>query len=125
VPHRRPFTDVLVRNDGAHFEIDDEDDLFDAPSDFLAAGNPAALERLGELDDVVFEAIAGRAAAVDRLRTLWPEALQLVGHRLADESREAYVRHALTKWQECAEGDDGRNPRLAVTLMEVLAILLG
>lgn len=114
----------LVRNDGAHREPKPGDDLYDAPSYRIAGGDPHVLETLGELDDVVFEAIAGRAAAVDRLQTLWPEALAAVGPDLVDESKQAYLRHAMAKWQECAEAEATRNPRLAVTLMDVLAILL-
>jgi hypothetical protein len=76
------------------------------------------------LDDVVFEAIAGRSAAVERLQVLWPEVLALVGGSLAEDSREAYLRHAMSKWRECAEAETNRNPRLAVTLMDVLAILI-
>lgn len=120
-PNRR---DTLIRNDGAHFDADDQDDLFDSPAHLLAAGRPNVLEKLGELDDVVFEAIAGRSSAVDRLRTLWPEALSAVGPDWVDESKQAYLRHAMAKWHECAEQEPTRNPRLAVTLMDVLSILL-
>src|SRR5689334_8207944 len=98
----------LVRNDGAHREAPPGDDLYDAPSYRIAGGDPHVLEKLGELDDVVFEAIAGRAAAVERLQTLWPEALAAVGPELVDESKQAYLRHAMAKWQECAEADVNR-----------------
>lgn len=119
---------LLVRDDGAHVADEAVFDLLaeltEAPSRSLGLTDRAMLEKLGELDDVVFEAIAGRAAAVERLRTLWPEALTMVGLDLIDESRGAYLKHALVKWQECAGPDDTRNPRLAVTLMDVLAILV-
>jgi hypothetical protein len=114
----------LVRNDGAHRAANDKDDLYDSPAYQLGAGDPHMLEKLGELDDVVFEAIAGRGTAIDRLRVLWSEALGLVGPDLVDESRQAYLRHAMAKWHECAEAEPTRNPRLAITLMDVLAVLL-
>lgn len=119
---RRP----LVRNDGSHTagSFDDDWQLFDSPAYELGCRDPAVLEKLGELDDVVFEAIAGRAAAVERLQSLWPEVLRMVGDDLVVESREAYLRHAVEKWHECAAADPVRNPKLAVTLMDVLAILL-
>jgi hypothetical protein len=121
-PDRRP----MVRNDGSHHTSSQDDDweLYDSPAYQLGCRNPAVLEKLGELDDVVFEAIAGRGAAVDRLRSLWPEVLRMVGDDLVAESREAYLRHAIEKWHECATADVLRNPKLAVTLMDVLAILL-
>lgn len=120
-----PFRQLsLVRNDGAHREPPPADDVYDGPSQRLAAHDPLLVEMLGELDDLVFEAIAGRAVAGDRLRTLWPQVLAAVGPQLVDESRQAYLRHAMAKWQECAEAEPTRNPRLAITLMDVLAILL-
>ena len=119
-PRREP----LIRSDGSHARASVHEDLYDSPAYELGCRDPVLLEKLGELDDVVFEAIAGRAAAVDRLRKLWPEVLRLVGPDLAEESRQAYLRHALTKWHECATAEETRNPRLAVTLMEVLSVLL-
>jgi hypothetical protein len=123
-PPPPPSRDPLVRADGSHVRAAVHDDLHDSPSYELGCREPALLEKLGELDDVVFEAIAGRAAAVDRLLVLWPEVLMMVGPMLAEESREAYLRHAMNKWRECAEAEPNRNPRLAVTLMDVLAILI-
>jgi hypothetical protein len=125
-PRPEPPTgrETLVRSDGSHVRAAVHDELYDSPAYELGCRDPLLLEKLGELDDVVFEAIAGRAAAVDRLQVLWPEVLSLVGPDLAEESREAYLRHAMSKWRECAEAEEHRNPRLAVTLMDVLAILI-
>ena len=119
-PRREP----LVRSDGSHARTSIHDDLYDSPAYELGCRDPLLMEKLGELDDIVFEAIAGRAAAVERLLVLWPESLMLFGPTLAEESREAYLRHAMSKWRECAEAESNRNPRLAVTLMDVLAILI-
>lgn len=119
-----PGREPLVRSDGSHSRASIHDDLYDSPAYELGCRDPRLLEKLGELDDIVFEAIAGRSAAVDRLQVLWPEVLMLVGPMLAEESREAYLRHAMSKWRECAEAESNRNPRLAVTLMDVLAILI-
>jgi hypothetical protein len=119
-PRREP----LVRSDGSHARAAVHDDLYDSPSYQIGCRDPQLMEKLGELDDVVFEAIAGRSSAVDRLQVLWPEVLKLVGGSLAEESREAYLRHAMSKWRECAEAEEHRNPKLAVTLMDVLAVLM-
>ena len=127
-PRRTPQTEHVLRNDGSHGELeaaaDAVGDLFDSPAYLLGASNPAVLEKLGELDDVVFEAIAGRTAAVERLPKLWAEALATIGPELAEESRQAYLQHAVAKWHECAAADACRNPLVAVTLMDVMAILL-
>ncbi|MGH7194039.1 MAG: hypothetical protein ACREJM_10975, partial [Candidatus Saccharimonadales bacterium] len=93
------------------------------PSSALAAQCPQALETLELLDDLVFESIAGKPGAFDELKTLWPQALSLVGDVLIEESREQYLRHALRVWQECVEGDQIHNPTLAVSTMDVICLL--
>ena len=45
------------------------------PSKDLQADAPEVLEKLEALDDAVYDAILGQAAALGRLRALWPAAL--------------------------------------------------
>jgi hypothetical protein len=124
---------VLVRNDGSHrpdepqaaTEASADEELYDAPAYALGLSDPHVLERLEQLDDAVFEAIAGKASGVDHLRRLWAEIPQIVGPPLVEESRQAYVLHALNKWNECNSAEEHRNPRLAVTLLDVIAVLVG
>lgn len=96
-----------------------------SPSETLARKTPDALGQLELLDDTVFEAIAGKRQALDRLRTLWPQTLSMLGPEAVDESKEQYVRHALTVWHDCVEGETIRTPELAVAVMDVMTILLG
>ncbi|MGC3969821.1 MAG: hypothetical protein QM775_21570 [Pirellulales bacterium] len=115
-PRRRKSTTAaepthVIRSDGAHREsagarnqADERiDALRESPSEILQLGDPRLMERLEELDDVVFEAIAGKQSAISRLRSLWPEIVGPLSPALADESREAYCRHALQKWLDCTE----------------------
>lgn len=95
------------------------------PAQVLGTQCPAALEQLERLDDAVFEAIAGKPGALDELRKLWPEVLSRLGPELVEESREQYVRHALRVWRDCVEGDQIRNPSLAVAAMDVVCLLFG
>ncbi|HVW38143.1 MAG TPA: hypothetical protein VHB99_12585, partial [Pirellulales bacterium] len=95
------------------------------PAQVLGTQCPAALEQLERLDDAVFEAIAGKPSALDELRKLWPEVLSRLGPELVEESREQYVRHALRVWRDCVEGDQIRNPSLAVAAMDVVCLLFG
>ena len=118
---RRPY---LIRNDGAHRDGEGGLELRDAPAELLPLSNPLVLEKFEVLDDLVFDAIAGRAAAVEQLRHAWTEALTLIGADLVEESRDAYIQHALNKWLDCTEGGTCPSPKLAVTLMEVLTILM-
>ena len=93
------------------------------PAQVLGAHCPAAMEHLERLDDAVFEAIAGKPGALGELRKLWPEVLSKLSPELVEESREQYVRHALRVWRECVEGDEIRNPGLAVAAMDVVCLL--
>jgi hypothetical protein len=97
--------------------------LFHAPLDALGDKCPDAMEQLGQLDDMVFEAIAGRAGAMESLRVLWPQVKSKVGVALIEESREQYVRHAMQVWKECIEGDGKRSPAMAVKVMDIISLL--
>lgn len=94
------------------------------PSYLLGKHRPEVVERLETLDDAVFEAIAGKPGALDQLKRLWPDVLGELGGALVAESREHYIRHALNMWQECVQGEEVRNPALAVAVMNVLTLLL-
>ncbi|HWB13273.1 MAG TPA: hypothetical protein VG826_28870 [Pirellulales bacterium] len=115
---RRPAT-----TEGPAIAAESDSDCLLAPAQIVGAQCPEALEKLELLDDTVFEAIAGRPGALEELRRLWPAVLIEVGPDLVEESREQYLRHALRVWRECIEGDQIRNPALALTTMEVVCIL--
>ena len=77
------------------------------------------------LDDLVFEAIAGKPGAFNELKQFWPQVLAELGPDLLHESREQYVKHALRVWRECVEGESIRNPALAIAAMDVVCLILG
>ncbi len=83
------------------------------------------LEKLERLDDLVYEAISGQADSLEELRTVWPQILNELGDGLLVESREQYLRYALSIWEECADGDDIRNPARAIQALDVLSLLFG
>ena len=96
-----------------------------APSKMLDATLPEILEKLEHLDDLVYEAIGGQTAALEQLKTAWPQFHAELGDELVADSREQYLRYALSLWEECecdwAEGGHGSTP--AVQALEVLCIL--
>jgi hypothetical protein len=100
-------------------------ELREDPSQVVGDQCPVAIEKLEQLDDLVFETIAGKPGALDALRRLWPEVLAQVGPSLVEESREQYLRHALNVWKDCIDGDQIHNPSLALATMEVLCLLFG
>jgi hypothetical protein len=97
-------------------------ELANDPSTLLGAKYPQAQEQLELLDDLVFEAIAGKPDAWDRLITMWPRTISRLPEDEADTYREHYVRYALRLWQECTEGDEVRSPALAVRALDAIAV---
>ena len=93
------------------------------PSQCLDPQSPEIVERLEELDDAVFDAVNGRLDSLDRLRTLWPELKKELGDDLLAESREQYVRYALTVWEEGVDQAEVRDPTAAVRALDVLCVL--
>jgi hypothetical protein len=93
------------------------------PSRQIEASNPAMLEKLERLDDLVFESISGNGDSLEQLKSFWPQVRgELEGHLLA-ESREQYLRYALASWEELAQRDGIRNPSVAMQSLEVLCVL--
>ena len=68
------------------------------------------LEKLEALDDAVYEALEGKTASLERLRTLWPATLAELGETLVAESREQYLRYALSIWEHGADRDGVHDP---------------
>jgi hypothetical protein len=95
------------------------------PSEHLDLDNREVLEKLERLDDAVFEAIAGSAAALEDLKRLWPQLCKELAKPLLAESQEHYLRRAVSVWEEGVKPDAARDPQAAVQLLEVLATLFG
>lgn len=96
----------------------------DTPSKHLDHESPAVLQKLELLDDAVFDAINGKTEALESLRNIWPQIRDELGPDLLAESREQYLRYAMTVWDETANPGDPRQPIRAVNAVEVLHVLL-
>ena len=83
------------------------------------------LDQLEHLDDLVYEAISGQAGAMEQLRAAWPKLADELGEELLAESREQYLRYALSIWEECAQADGVRQPTQAIQALDVLCLLFG
>ncbi len=95
----------------------------DAPANRLEAASPAVRRRLRQLDALVYEAVSGNADAVEQLKATWAKIRQDLGDAMLARSREAYLRYALTIWEECLEPDGVRDPDRAVQSLDVLCVL--
>jgi hypothetical protein len=93
------------------------------PSKLLHPDAREVLEKLEALDDVVFDAIDGSAAALERLKLLWPATLATLGEPLAADSREQYLRYALSIWEHSEDALSVTDPLRAVRALEVLCVL--
>lgn len=94
-----------------------------APSQSLDPDSEEVVEKLEALDDAVFEAINGHETAVSQVRLLWPALRKELGDKLLAESREQYLRYAISVWEQCLDGGAVREPARAVHALDVLTVL--
>ena len=88
----------------------------------LADQPPHILEMLERIDDLVFAAISGDSTALGELEVLWPTVAGDLDPVLVEQSREQYLRCALSIWNECVDGQI-RRPERAVAAIDVLCVL--
>jgi hypothetical protein len=93
------------------------------PSTHIDACSPEVVEILERLDDLVYDAIGGRDELIDELRAEWPKVVEQLGEAMLAESREQYLRYALSIWDECNEANGVRNPTRAIHALDVLCVL--
>jgi hypothetical protein len=95
----------------------------EAPSAALRSESPEMQEKFELLDDLVFDAIGGRPGALEQLLVLWPTLREDLDRQMLAESREQYLRYALTIWEDCVDENNIRNPAKAVQALDVLCLL--
>ena len=86
---------------------------------------PEVLNKLEYLDDLVYEAMAGHTESLEKLRNVWPKLLEELDDNVLAESREQYLRYALSIWTKCADVDTIRDPARAIQAIDVLCLLFG
>jgi hypothetical protein len=111
--------------DGSQREAEVGVQIEEEPARVLAQGCPKAAEDLQSLEDIVFEAMAGKAAALAQLAELWPKALSQASPARTEATREHYLRYALSIWRQlnAAEGQD--DPQRGLHAMQVICTLFG
>jgi hypothetical protein len=93
------------------------------PSQTMDTESPAVLEKLELLDDLVYEAIGGNAQAMQQLHAVWPELQKELDEQLLIESREQYLRYALSIWEDYVDKEGRRETTRAVQALDVLCLL--
>jgi hypothetical protein len=86
------------------------------------SSQPGMVEKLEALDDLVFDAIDGNAEALAQLQAMWPQILAELGSQALEESREQYLRHAVSVWT--GQGDPVSQQDDRVSALDVLTLLL-
>lgn len=92
------------------------------PSEHLDPESELVRGMLEELDDVIFAAITGDAAALAEAQKLWPKVLEEIGFELAEESQEQYLRYAIQAIQHF-ESQEAHSPERAIAALEVISLL--
>ena len=87
--------------------------------------SPEVLGKLEHLDDLVYEAINGQPGAIEQLQAAWPKLLDELGEEMVAESREQYLRYALSIWGDCADTDGIRQSDRAIQALDILCLLFG
>ena len=94
-----------------------------SPSADFKFTSPEVLEKLEHLDDLVYESIDGQPGALEQLQTAWPKLLGQLGEEMVAESREQYLRYALSIWDEYSDADGLRQSGRAINALDVLCLL--
>ena len=94
------------------------------PACAMGALCPWAKPQLQNLEDAIFEVVAGKPALAE-LHKQWSDTLALVGGSLAEKAREKYLGFAVALWRQVnAAGEPGNSQRAACAL-EVICLLMG
>jgi hypothetical protein len=94
------------------------------PSRLIDPDDPEVLRLLEKLDDLVFAAVTGPPEVVAELQSFWPQVRAALDESLLIESREQYLRYALSLWEGSAGAEGICQPQRAVPSLDVLCLLL-
>ena len=94
----------------------------DALAEKLTEQPPEVLELLERIDDLVFAAISGDRQALAELETVWPQTAAELDEDLVEQSREQYLRCALSICSEFSE-NGVKGPERALSAIDVLCVL--
>ena len=108
----------------------DETLVFSAANGSLTAVAPAdherpeVVQRLEQLDDVIFPAIDGDEAALEASEPAWRETVAELGPEAVAESRSEYLRYARSVWQFLSSQAVTQPLRL-LAVMKIIGLLIG
>jgi len=92
------------------------------PSRSIFPDEPEVVEKLETFDDTLYDAVAGDDVSLDRLRKLWRDLLDVLGEDRVEQSREYYLRHTLSVWNDFINQGAGGQER-ATAALDVVCLL--
>jgi len=90
---------------------------------FREETRPDVIARLEALDDVIFAAIEGDPAALQKSEDAWQQAVAELGHDAIEETRGQYLRHAHGVW-ESLRRQDVQPPQKIFAAIEIIGLLV-
>ena len=97
------------------------------PNGPSTAVDPASLQvlpMLEALDDLIYEAVAGRETALDEIRLAWRQLCRSLDDRATAQCREHYLHYALSLWTSIGQSGDVDVGGRAIRSLDILAMLL-
>ncbi len=93
------------------------------PAELTHSQCPEVVRELEKLDDTMFSAIRGEPEALALAEALWHQVVRSLGPELVEESREQYLRYAMTVWEESQAEQEQRTPEHAAAALEIITLL--
>lgn len=93
-----------------------------APASSPHDSGDGVLARLEWLDDLMFAAIDADPSALERASDAWQRAIDDLGAETLEESRQQYLRHARTTWEQLRKQKE-QPPHRIFAAIEVISIL--
>jgi hypothetical protein len=84
---------------------------------------PDVIAQLEALDDVIFAAIDGDPAALQKSEAAWQQAVSDLGQETVEETRNQYLRHAQGVW-ESLRRTKAQPPHKIFAAIEIIGLLV-
>jgi hypothetical protein len=118
--HRKPSTGELLGHHAGNRRAIGPPSVM---SDYREETRPDVIARLEALDDVIFAAIEGDPAALQKSEDAWQRAIAELGHDAIEETRGQYLRHAQGVW-ESLRHQEVQPPHKIFAAIEIIGLLV-
>ena len=117
--HRKSKSDLS----GQTFAAGHVHGALDPPVLCRGENRPEVVARLESLDDLIFAAIDGDAAALEGAADAWHRAVSELGQDTLEETRRQYLRHAQSVW-DALRRQPIQPPNRIFAAIEIIGLLV-